>query len=162
MFMKNTLFAVVILTALAAVGLSLALSQFSLSAIPEPGSLETYLAAKATRFYIQRASRKQNLPPQSDLPASIEEGDKLYGTECGECHGLDGQTPTDAGRWMYPRAADLASRGVQEYSDRELFWIVQNGVCFTGMPSFGNVEPDERIWDLVRYLRTIKKSPSAR
>jgi len=33
---------------------------------------------------------------------------------------------------MYPRAADLRSEQVQGFSDQELFWIIQNGVRFTG------------------------------
>lgn len=59
---------------------------------------------------------------------------------------------------MYPRAADLTSREVQQYSDRELFWIVKNGVRLSGMPAFGNVEPDEHIWNLVHYVRTLRAS----
>jgi hypothetical protein len=33
---------------------------------------------------------------------------------------------------MYPRASDLTSKQVQSYSDQELFWIIQNGIRFTG------------------------------
>jgi len=139
----------------ASAGISLALSQFSLSALPEPGRTETYLATKAKLFYVRMASRK----PIPDAPAnrqeSIEEGDKLFGTECGDCHGLDGHKPTDAGRWMYPRAADLTSPEARRYSDRELFWIVKNGIRFSGMPAFGSVESNEHIWNLVHYLRTL-------
>lgn len=78
------------------------------------------------------------------------------------CHGLSGRTQTDAGRWMYPRAADLGSAHVQQYSDRELFWIIKNGIRLSGMPAFGKVETDERIWDLVHYTRTFRSSPANR
>jgi len=53
------------------------------------------------------------------------------------------------------RAADLGSAGVQLYSDRELFWIVKNGIRLSGMPAFGRVESDEHIWDLVYFVRTL-------
>ena len=135
-----------------------AASQFNLSALPEPGTTETYIATKAKRFLIQRASRAAIPPPPADLQASIKEGDSLFGTECGQCHGLDGHKATDAGRWMYPRAADLTSPEVQRYSDRELFWIVKNGIRLSGMPGFGRVEPDEHIWDLVHFVRTLPSS----
>jgi mono/diheme cytochrome c family protein len=59
---------------------------------------------------------------------------------------------------MYPRASDLTSFPVQRYSDRELFWIVKNGIRLSGMPAFGKVESDEHIWNLVHYLRTLKES----
>jgi mono/diheme cytochrome c family protein len=56
---------------------------------------------------------------------------------------------------MYPRAADLTSKQVQSYSDQELFWIINNGIRFTGMPGFGKLETLDHIWDLVNYVRTL-------
>jgi hypothetical protein len=46
----------------------------------------------------------------------------------------------DSGRWMYPRASDLTSPLVQRYSDRELFWIVKNGIRLSGMNERGSSE----------------------
>jgi mono/diheme cytochrome c family protein len=51
----------------------------------------------------------------------------------------------------------LTSPEVQTYSDRELFWILKNGIRLSGMPAFGKVETDEHIWNLVDYLRTISQ-----
>ena len=75
------------------------------------------------------------------------------------CHGMNARNPTDTGRWMYPRAADLTSTEVLSYSDRELFWIVKNGIRLSGMPAFGKVESDEHIWSLVHYLRSLNAPP---
>jgi len=134
--------------------------RFSLSAIPEPGKIETYVAGKFRHTLVSRSSRREQIPPAPvNLPASIEEGDKLYGTECADCHGLDGKSPTDPGRWMYPRAANLISPETQQYSDRDLFWIVKNGIRFSGMPAFGKVETEEHIWNLVHYLRKLPSGP---
>ncbi len=137
-----------------------AASQFTLSALPEPGRLETSLAAKVKHYLVHRSSREGTPPAPADRQASIKEGERLFGTECGACHGLSGHNPTDAGRWMYPRATDLTSRDVQSDSDQELFWIVKNGIRFSGMPAFGKVESDEHIWDLVFYVRSLHR-PSA-
>lgn len=135
--------------------------QFNLSALPEPGRMETLLATKGKRLLIRIASRKEIPPPPTDIQTSLTEGDRLFGTDCSECHGYSGRKPTDAGRWMYPRAADLGSAGVQQYSDQELFWIVKNGIRLSGMPAFGRVESDEHLWDLVHYVRTLRRSPEA-
>jgi mono/diheme cytochrome c family protein len=139
-------------------------AQFSLSAIPEPGKTETYLANRIRHAQIRRAASRVRIPPPPpNRQASIQEGDTLYGVECGTCHGLDGKTPTDAGRWMYPRSADLTAAAMRDYSDRELFWIVKNGIRLTGMPAFGKVEPDEHIWNLAQYVRTLQGTqPPAR
>ena len=56
---------------------------------------------------------------------------------------------------MYPRAADLTSKQVQSYSDRELFWIINNGIRFTGMPGFGKLETPDHFWGLVNYVWTL-------
>ena len=136
-----------------------AITQFPLSALPEPGRLETALATRAKHYLVHRNSREGIPPAPADRQASTKEGERLFGTECGACHGNSGHNPTDAGRWMYPRAADLTSRESQSYSDPEVFWIIKNGIRLSGMPAFGKVESDDHIWDLVFYLRTLPKAP---
>ncbi len=155
--MKRFLWISTSVIALMLLGGALLASQFNLSALPEPGRTETLIATKAKHFFVRRASRGEIPPSPKDMQVSLTEGDKLFGTDCSECHGYTGRKPTDAGRWMYPRAADLGSADAQQYSDRELFWIVKNGIRLSGMPAFGRVESDEHIWDLVHYVRTLPK-----
>ncbi len=144
--------------------IAVAASRLTLSALSEPGQTETLLATKAKHYLVQRNSRSGIPPAPFDRQAAIKEGERLFGTECAACHGMSGRSPTDAGRWMYPRAADLASRDTQSYSDEEIFWIIKNGIRLSGMPAFGKVETDDHIWDLVLYFRTLPKgiSQSAR
>jgi mono/diheme cytochrome c family protein len=156
--MKRWIFTVAALFALSAVAAIVAISRFELGARQEPSHFENVLATRATHFFIRRSSRVGVPPPPENLQASIEEGDKLFGTECAACHGDDGHKLTDAGRWMYPRAADLTSPDVQQYSDPELFWIVKNGIRLSGMPAFGEVESDEHIWNLIQFIRTLQAS----
>lgn len=160
--MKRFLWITASILVLVLLGGTLFVSQFNLSALPEPGRVETLVATKGKRFFIQRASRGQIPPSTKDMKASLVEGDKLFGTDCSECHGNSGRKPTDSGRWMYPRAADLGSAEVQQYSDGELFWIVKNGIRLSGMPAFGRVESDENIWDLAHFVRTLPRSANAR
>jgi mono/diheme cytochrome c family protein len=149
---------VLILLGLGAVVVIVGLSQIKLDALQEPGHFETVLATQAKHILVSLCSRDGIPPAPTNLQASIEEGDTLFGTECAMCHGLDGHQPTDTGRWMYPRASDLTSQEVQQYSDRELFWIVKNGIRLSGMPGFGRVESDEHIWNLAHYVRTLRGS----
>ena len=133
----------------------IALMRFNLSALPEPGRLETRFSDLAKRFFIQRA-RRHGVPPRPlDTKASVAAGLTDYGLDCSMCHDNDGQAQNPPGRWMYPRAADLTSNRVQSYSDEELFWIIQNGIRLTGMPAFGRAESADHIWDLVNYVRTL-------
>jgi len=156
--MKRWIFVVLIALALALVVVIVGFTQIKLDALQEPGHLETVFATGAKHLLVRWSSREGIPPAPTNLQASVEEGDKLYATDCSMCHGPDGNEPTDAGRWMYPRAADLTSPEVQQYSDRELFWIVKNGIRLSGMPAFGRVESDEHVWNLVHYVRTLPGS----
>lgn len=140
---------------LATVLIVIGATRFHLAAAPEPGTLETTVSNRAKRFFISRASR-QGIPPRpQDTKASVEAGGTYYGLDCDICHSTDGRAERPPGRFMHPRAADLTSPQVQSYSDQELFWIIQNGIRFTGMPAFGKVETTDHIWNLVSYVRTL-------
>jgi len=130
--------------------------EFNPSTLSEPEKAETDVATTALRVLVwRRASQEVIQPRPIDRQASVDQGDTLYGVDCADCHGLDGHTPTDEGRWMYPRVANLISSQAQRYSDRELFWIVKNGIRLSSMPAFAKVEIDEDIWNLIEYLRTL-------
>jgi len=133
----------------------IALMRFNLTSLQEPGPAETRVANLSKRYLIYRASRNGIPPRPQDTKASIERGGSHYGLDCGVCHADDGRSQRPLGLWMYPRASDLTSKQVQSYSDQELFWIIQNGISFTGMPAFGNVETPDHVWDLVNYVRTL-------
>jgi mono/diheme cytochrome c family protein len=141
--------------ALGVVPIVIGVRHFSLTALPEPGPLETRITNLAKRLAIRRASRSGIPPRPIDTKASVETGGTHYGLDCGICHGADGSAQMPAGRWMYPRATDLTSKQVQSYSDEELFWIIENGIRFTGMPAFGKIETPDHIWGLVNYVRTL-------
>ena len=129
--------------------------RFNLSALPQPGRLETRVTDLAKRFVIRRASRHGIPPRPVDIKTSVENGDSQYGLDCSLCHADGGRAQSPPGNWMYPRASDLTSKRVRNYSDEELFWIIQNGIRFTGMPAFGQVETPDHIWDLVNHLRRL-------
>lgn len=133
----------------------IALMHFNLTALHEPGPNETRLANLSKRYLIYRASRRGIPPRPQDTKVSIERGGSHYGLDCSVCHADDGRAQRAPGQLMYPRASDLTSKRVQSYSDQELFWIIQNGIRFTGMPAFGDVESPDHVWDLVNYMRTL-------
>ncbi len=130
-------------------------SQIDLSALPDPGPRETSMATSAKRWLIGRAARRSVTSVPTADASSADNGSMTYGMDCDTCHGKDGRHPTENGQWMYPRVPDLGSPGVQEWSDAELFWIIKNGVRFSGMPGFGKMQSDKEIWDLVRYVRSL-------
>jgi hypothetical protein len=62
------------------------------------------------------------------------------------------------GKGMYPKPPDLRLPATQTLSDGEIFWIIENGVRFTGMPAFGGEHSSqEDSWKLVRFIRDLPK-----
>jgi hypothetical protein len=61
------------------------------------------------------------------------------------------------GRNMFPRAPDMRLAATQQLSDGELFWIIENGIRFTGMPgwSTGDRAGEEASWRLVHFIRYL-------
>lgn len=103
------------------------------------------------------ARHAKSVPP---APATEDPqgGARLYAERgCVNCHGGPG---VDYGKWaegLNPEPPEL--KDVVGQRDRtELFWVVQNGIRMTGMPSFGAAGmSNEEIWKVVAFL---KKLPS--
>ena len=134
----------------------------SLSALDEPGRLETRVATAMKHVLVHRQASKHASPRPADLASRAAVGGMQFRGNCAGCHGFDGRTPSELGRSMYPRASDLGSAPVQQWSDEELFWIVKHGIRLTGMPGFGRNMSDDEIWPLVAYIRTLRTQPADR
>ena len=60
------------------------------------------------------------------------------------------------GKRMYPRAPDMRQAATQNLSDGELFYVIQNGIRFIGMPAWGGSDHDaEDSWKLVHFIRHL-------
>ena len=98
---------------------------------------------------LSKAPRKAQLlqNPFVGQETAAAAGRKLYDDHCAQCHGSDGR-----GR---EHAIDLHSPAIQSAPDGSLFWALRNGRIRKGMPSWASL-PDQQLWQLVTYLRTLK------
>jgi cytochrome c553 len=71
---------------------------------------------------------------------------------CASCHGAPGWPIAEAARRMLPPPPDLATK-VPLWRDRELFWIVKNGIKYTGMPAWVAQTRDDEVWAIVAFLK---------
>ena len=99
--------------------------------------------------------QKDNPLPDND--EVINQGRQLFLQSCAICHGADGHGGTYLGRNMYPPAMDMTSPHVQHWSDAELFWIIQNGVRLTGMPSWESSISETDTWKLARFIHNLPR-----
>lgn len=134
----------------------------SISALPEPGPLETRIFTILRNGYIHKAAVHSYSKAPLGGPAEISAGEGLFSMACASCHGSDGRSPTNIGKAMYPRCPDLGSLEVQRLSNPELFWVVKNGIRFSCMPGFGNTLSDDEIWQATYYVRSLRTTAQQR
>ena len=89
----------------------------------------------------------------------IAEGRAHFADHCAICHANDGSGDTPMGRGMWPKAPDMRLAQTQNLSDGELFWIIENGIRFTGMPAWstGTKDGETASWHLVHFIRRLPK-----
>jgi len=60
------------------------------------------------------------------------------------------------GRNLYPPAPDMRLAATQQLTDGELYYIIHNGVRWTGMPAWGEPGGDDAdSWKLVLFIRHL-------
>ena len=159
-----TLLGIALASIAIAVAIAASVLHAGLSAKAAPTRLEAFVARNARHLAIPRNARlTQN--PVLDAPEIQREARLHFADHCAICHGNDGSGDTPIGGGLYPKPPDLRKPETQELSDGELFWIIENGVRFTGMPAFGgNGEHDhasgnhgggQDSWKLVHFIRHL-------
>ncbi len=86
---------------------------------------------------------------------SGKKGKKVFQTNCIVCHGETGVGNGPGGKSINPKPADLTSAKVQSQTDGEIFWKITNGRG--PMIKWEPVIPEAQRWDLVNYIRSLKK-----
>ncbi|MEP7307111.1 MAG: c-type cytochrome [Acidobacteriota bacterium] len=138
---------------LAAVGY---LRATGLSARGAAGPMEARAARVVRRFALPPSARVAQNPIPSSAAAAAD-GMVHFADHCALCHGNDGAGGTQMGRGFYPPAPDMRLARTQGLSDGELFYIIENGIRFTGMPAFGTgtAAGAESTWRLVHFVRHL-------
>jgi mono/diheme cytochrome c family protein len=130
------------------------ITRHGFSAREKPSRLEEFLARQARRIATP-AGAKELKNPYPVTSESLAAARAHWLDHCALCHGLDGRGDTSIGRNLYPPAPDMTSAEVQRLGDGELFYIINNGVRFTGMPAWGGLHSDEETWRLVLFIRQL-------
>jgi len=130
-----------------------------LKAQPEPGAMETRVARAVRGFAIPRDVKARSNPIGTSAD-ELKPGLEHFARYCAMCHGNDGSGEGAAiGRGLFPKPPDMRAAATQTLTDGEIFYIIENGVRFTGMPAFGTGKPDpdgeKQAWQLVRFIRHV-------
>ena len=128
------------------------------SAREQPGRIEEFVAGRARNMAIARRARSLSNPVEYS-GEMIADGRAHFADHCATCHANDGSGDTPIGRGMWPKPPDMRRARTQNLSDGELFWIIENGIRFTGMPAWstGTKEGETASWHLVHFIRRLPR-----
>lgn len=135
--------------------------QSGFSATEEPMDLEVIIARQLRHLAMPNV-QKQMSNPVSASDEVLTEARVHFADHCATCHGNDGRGSTQIGQNFYPRTPDLTQPETQSFSDGELFYMIQNGIRFTGMPAWGKDRPESDLesWKLVHFIRHLPRITS--
>jgi mono/diheme cytochrome c family protein len=153
---RGTLILILLIVAVLGVGfVAFSFLHNGVSAKATPTSLEVMMARKARHMALPAAARTLTNPLGSS-EENLHDGRLHFADHCAICHGNDGSCDTMMGSGLYPKPPDLRLAETQKLSDGELFWIIENGVRFTGMPAFSSRHSaPEDSWKLVLFIRHL-------
>ncbi|MEX5218136.1 MAG: cytochrome c [Nitrospiraceae bacterium] len=128
------------------------------SAKADPNWLEIVVARQLRYLAIPLENRNLRNPVPL-TPDVMKEARAHFADHCASCHANDGSGQTKMGQNFYPKTPDLRLSNTQDMSDGEMFFIIQNGIRFTGMPAWGTGDPSEDTdsWKLVHFIRHLPR-----
>ena len=85
-----------------------------------------------------------------NTPYDINQGERYFERQCSRCHGFDAKGNDETG------APDLTGRLSRASSNVGIFNIIREGVPNTAMLPVDSDLPDERVWQLVTYIESLR------
>jgi cytochrome c553 len=79
---------------------------------------------------------------------------------CAVCHGAPGVRPSPVMQKAMPPAPNL-SVNARQWTDRQLFWILEHGVKYSGMPAWGAKDRPDEVRRMVAFVRRLPTMSAA-
>lgn len=124
-----------------------------------PSKLERRMAGTALDASVgKRAANLKN--PLEPTEAVLTEGMHLYVKDCAGCHGSPQEPESVFGGSFNPHAPQFMKRA-PDMPDNQNFYIIKHGVRLTGMPAWGKLYDDDKLWKVTTFINHIDKLPLA-
>jgi mono/diheme cytochrome c family protein len=89
-------------------------------------------------------------------------GAQLYQADCAFCHGGMVKQVSPLGAGSYPGAPQFLRRSHEmDDPDGHIYWVIEHGIRFTGMPGWKDSLSQQDLWTLVNFLKHYKHLPPA-
>jgi mono/diheme cytochrome c family protein len=105
--------------------------------------------------WVVPANFKSMKNPVAQSEASTKAGMALFTKNCSSCHGKTGLGDGVKARTLKDSPGDFTKPAFQTQADGEIFYKTKTGRG--DMPKYEGKLADEDIWNIINYLRTLKK-----
>ena len=124
-----------------------------------PPEMESHIAMSALDNSVERHAPRVNNPvPPTD--ENLIDGLKIYTMNCAQCHGGTDRQPSLIGKSFYPPAPNLILHPPDD-AEWHVFYVVCNGVRYTGMPAWDKTLSAPDMWKVTAFLTRVDKLPPA-
>jgi mono/diheme cytochrome c family protein len=93
--------------------------------------------------------------PLKDNEKATLAGEELFTSMCVICHGKKGKGDGMASINIKPRPTNLTDAKVQQQTDGAIYWKITEGRA--PMASYKTALEEQQRWQLVNYIRNLKK-----
>jgi mono/diheme cytochrome c family protein len=125
-----------------------------------PSKFEIFLARRF-RSMSMPSNAMASRNPFTSSPELLQESARHFADHCASCHANDGSGNTEMGRNLFPPAPDMRLADTQQLSDAEVYYVIHNGIRWTGMPAWGGPNNDQDSWKLVLFIRHLPSLTAA-
>jgi mono/diheme cytochrome c family protein len=141
-------------------GLGIALLGFiPTNANTDPPKFERHLAMSAVDASADRHAPRVSSPVAA-TDQNLIDGMKIYTMNCAGCHGGLDKKPAAFGGSFYPPVPQLVLDPPDD-PDWHNYYVVRNGIRYTGMPAWDKTLKEEDIWKVTIFLSHMQKLPAA-
>jgi mono/diheme cytochrome c family protein len=124
-----------------------------------PPATEVHIAMSALDNSVDRhAARINNPVPPTD--ENLIQGLKIYTMNCALCHGGIDRQPSTFEHSFYPPAPKLILYPPDD-PEWHIYYVIRNGVRYTGMPAWDKTLSDADLWKVTAFLTRVDKLPPA-
>lgn len=119
------------------------------------GTAKAQAKPKGKEWKVADADAKKKSAVKNDDEATIKAGKDVWNVQCKSCHGAKGLGDGPKAEKIDISCGDFSSKEIQDLSDGALFYKTTEGR--KPMPSFKEKLSDTERWQVVAYIRTLKK-----
>jgi mono/diheme cytochrome c family protein len=132
---------------------------FNTAADQTPSRLERRMAGTALDNAVEKQAADLKNPLEAN-DANLLEGMHIYHDNCEGCHGGPKETDSKFGGAFNPHVPQFMKRA-PDMPDNQNFYITKHGVRLTGMPAWGKLFDDDKLWKVTTFLSHMNRLPPA-